>query len=169
MVRNDSVTEQYPQDSPNPQTRSPAPPLGGWVAGLANAVERGLAKELAPYQLTPMEFNLLRFCLIEQGEEITATQLAQMLPVDASRVSRIVTAVVDRGLVVRRRLPEDRRVVMLRLSDEGRDLTVRALGSMDAFVARLMIGVSEDDIQVFVSVFDRMVANHAAFMEHYEE
>ena len=139
------------------------------MAGLANAVERGLAKELAPYHLTPMEFNLLRFCLIEQGEEITATQLAQMLPVDASRVSRIVTAVVDRGLLVRRRLPEDRRVVMLHLSEEGRDLTLRALGSMDAFVARLLTGVSEDDVQVFVSVFAAMVANHATFMEQYEE
>ena len=139
------------------------------MAGLANAVERGLAKELAPYHLTPMEFNLLRFCLIEQGEEITATKLAQMLPVDASRVSRIVTAVVDRGLLVRRRLPEDRRVVMLHLSDEGRDLTLRALGSMDAFVARLMEGASEDDIRVFVSVFSTMVANHSAFMEQYEE
>lgn len=139
------------------------------MAGLANAVERGLAKELAPYQLTPMEFNLLRFCLIEQGEEITATQLAQMLPVDASRVSRIVTAVVDRGLLVRRRLPEDRRVVMLHLSDEGRELTLQALRGMDAFVAGLMEGISEDDIRVFVSVFSRMVANHAAFMEQYEE
>lgn len=139
------------------------------MAGFANAVERGLAHELAPYHLTPMEFNLLRFCLIEQGEEITATQLAQMLPVDASRVSRIVTAVVDRGLMVRRRLPEDRRVVMLHLSDEGRELTLQALRGMDAFVARLMEGVDEGDIQVFVSVFSAMVANHAAFMEQYEE
>ncbi len=139
------------------------------MAGLANAVERGLAKELAPYHLTPMEFNLLRFCLIEQSEEITATQLAQMLPVDASRVSRIVTAVVDRGLLVRRRLPEDRRVVMLHLSSDGRDLTVRALAAMDAFVARLMEGIDEDDIQVFVSVFSKMVANHATFAEQYEE
>ena len=140
------------------------------MAGLANAVERGLAKELTPYHLTPMEFNLLRFCLGEQDQaEITATQLAQMLPVDASRVSRMVTALVDRGLLRRRRLREDRRVVMLHLSDEGKDLTLRAIGSMDAFVARLMEGVGEDDIQVFVSVFHRMVANHAAFMEHYEE
>ncbi|MDE2836109.1 MAG: MarR family transcriptional regulator [Chloroflexota bacterium] len=163
------MTEQDPQGSPDPQATRPSFALGGWMAGLANAVERGLARELAPYNLTPMEFNLLRFCLIEKGEEITATQLAQMLPVDASRVSRIVTAVVDRGLLVRRRLPEDRRVVMLHLSPEGRDLTLRATGSMDAFVARLMTGVDEHDVEVFVSVFSQMIANHAAFMEQYEE
>ena len=139
------------------------------MAGLANAVERGLARELAPYHLTPTEFNRLRFCLIEQGEEITATQLAQMLPIDASRVSRIVTTVVDRGLLVRRRLPEDRRVVMLHLSEEGRELTLNALAGMDAFAARLMEGVSEDDARVFVSVFSAMVANYAGFMEQYEE
>ena len=164
------MTEQNPQASPDPQTESPALALGGWIAGLANAVERGLAKELAPYHLTPMEFNLLRFCLGEQDQaEITATQLSQMLPIDVSRVSRIVTAVVDRGLLVRRRLPEDRRVVMLHLSAEGRELTLRALESMDAFVARLMEGISEDDIRVFVSVFSTMVANHSTFMEQYEE
>ena len=139
------------------------------MAGFANAVERGLVRELAPYELTAMEFNLLRFCLLEEGGEITATQLAQMLPVDASRVSRIVTALVERGLLVRRRLPQDRRVVMLHLSDDGKDLTLQALGGMDAFVASLMAGVSDDDARVFVSVFSRMVANHAAFMEQYEE
>ena len=140
------------------------------MAGLANAVERGLANELTPYHLTPMEFNLLRFCLGEQGQgEITATQLAQMLPVDASRVSRIVTALADRGLLRRRRLREDRRVVMLHLSDEGRDLTLRAVAAMDAFAANLMVGISEDDIEVFVSVFSRMVANHAALHEQYEK
>ena len=139
------------------------------MAGLANAVERGLARELAPYQLSPTEFNLLRFCLGEPGhEEITATQLTQMLPVDASRVSRIVTALADRGLLIRRRLREDRRVVMLHLSEEGRDLTLGAMADVDAFVAGLLSGISEGDIRVFVSVFSRMIANHAALMEHEE-
>ena len=135
--------------------------LGEWVAGLANLVDRGMAKEVAPYGISPTEFNLLRFCLYADGET-TATQLAGMLPIDASRISRVVTTLVDRGLLRRRRLREDRRVVMLRLSPEGSDLIVRACESMNAFAARLMRGISEDDVRVIRSVFDRMIVNHAA-------
>ena len=131
------------------------------MAGLANAVDKGMAKEVAPYDLTPIEFNLLRFCLYAEGET-TASRLARMLPIDPSRISRTVSDLADRGLLRRRRLREDRRVVMLRLTPDGHDLITRACGSMDAFVARIMQGISADDVRVFRSVFDRMIANHAA-------
>ena len=69
---------------------------------------------------------------------------------------------MDRGLLRRRRLRDDRRVVMLRLSAEGRDLIVRACGSMDIFVTRLMEGISQHDVRVFRSVVFRIIANQSA-------
>ena len=100
------------------------PDLGECVAGLMNAVATGIADLVAPHDLIPMEFALLRLFL--RREEWTTTQLAQALPVKLSRISRIVTKLVDRGLILRRRLRSDRRVVILTLTEEGRALTLGA-------------------------------------------
>ena len=85
-----------------------------------------------------------------------------MLPVDGSRVSRLVTGLVDKGLVRRRRLRSDRRVVMLRLSDEGRELTLRIMERMQGYDAMLTEGIGEEEMRVFISVSARIIANHDA-------
>ena len=148
----------------DPDRRSDDPPLDleEHVAGLVNAVEKGMAAEVTPHGLSPLEFSLLRYCM--DGER-TATQLAQVLPVDGSRVSRLVTGLVDKGMLRRRRLRSDRRVVMLRLSDEGRELTSRIIENMRGFDAKLMEGIGDDELSVFASVSSRIIANHNAMQE----
>ena len=133
--------------------------MATYMLELLTVFEKGLADETAQYDLTPVEFTLLRICL-EEGE-ITATRLAQMLPVDASRISRIVSRLVDDELMTRRRLREDRRVVMLRLTDAGRELISRLRRQVQDFDAKLSEGISEEDLRIFSSVAARMLANHA--------
>ena len=120
-----------------------------------------MAEEVSPYGLTPTEFSLLRMCL-ENDNEYTATELAKVLPVDGARVSRLVTGLVSSGLLRRRRLRNDRRVVMLRLTDEGRELTSRILQSMKDYDDMLLEGVGEEELRVFMAVAARIIANHAA-------
>ena len=150
------------EDHPVGHTEDPPADLEECVAGLVNAVDKGMAREVAPYGLTPLEYSLLRHCL---EEECTATHLAQVLPVDGSRVSRLVTGLVDKGLVRRRRLRSDRRVVMLRLSDEGRELTLQIMQRMQGYDAMLTEGIDEGEMRVFVSVSARIIANHAAMQQ----
>ncbi|MDE2756832.1 MAG: MarR family transcriptional regulator [Acidobacteriota bacterium] len=136
----------------------------GSVADLVNAVEKGLAEEVAPHGLALQEFNLLRACY-ELARECTATELARLLPVDPARISRIVNTLVDNGLLRRRRTREDRRVVMLRLSEEGRELTSRILRDIRRYDAKLTEGVGADEMQVFLSVTAKIIANHAAMQQ----
>ena len=71
--------------------------LGECVAGLVNVVAKGMADLVTPHELVPLEFALLRVFL--RQEEWTTTQLAQVLPVKISRISRIVSKLADRGLL----------------------------------------------------------------------
>ena len=64
------------------------------MSHLENVVYKGIASEAAPYDLFPLDVQLLMVCM-EMGE-CTATQLAVQLPVDASRISRLVTGLADR-------------------------------------------------------------------------
>ena len=141
----------------------PDPDLGTYVSSLANAVYKGIAAEVARYDLSPLDIQLLMICL--ERNECAATQLAQLLPVDASRISRIVTGLADRGLLRRRRLRSDRRVVMLRLSPRGHELTVQVTEHMQAYYARLTQGLNEREMRAFATTAQRISGNYAAIAE----
>ena len=73
-----------------------------------------LAQELG---LAPMQLHALR--LMEPDAEIAMSSLAGLLFCDASNVTGIVDRLEARGLIERRPSPQDRRVKLLVLTDEG--------------------------------------------------
>ena len=139
---------------------TPAADLGTCVTGLVNAVARGMAQIVASHGLTHIDFALLRLFL--SVEEWTTTQLAQTLPLALPSISRSVAKLVDRGLIKRRRLLSDRRVVMLTLTDEGLALTQDLHERVQAYDSTLCEGVSEEDMAAFASVSLRVIANYGA-------
>lgn len=136
--------------------------LGKYVTSLATAVAKGVEDELADHGIAPIEFGVLRLCL--ERTECTATDLAEELPVDAARVSRLVQRLVEKDLLVRRRLTHDRRVVMLRLSERGDALTCCLLQRLWAYYGRLTENIDEDDLQQFAATASAILANYAAML-----
>ena len=134
--------------------------LGSCVAGLVNTLAKGTEELMATRGLIPMEFALLRLFLARK--EWTTTQLAQELPVNTSRISRVVTKLVDMSLMRRRRPRNDRRVVFLTLTDEGKALTLDLQRRVHAYEAVISEGVSEEEMAVFASVTSRVMVNYAA-------
>ena len=79
-----------------------------------------------------------------------------------SRISVVVTKMVGRGLMRRRRLRNDRRIVMLSLTEEGKALTLKLQRRVQAYDARLSEGVSEEEMAVFASVTSKVMTNYTA-------
>ena len=86
-------------------------------------------------------------------------------PDEAARISRVVTKMVNRGLMRRRRLRNDRRIVMLTLTEEGKNLTLKLHQRVQAYVAMLFEGISEEEMAVFASVTLKVMANYSALEE----
>ena len=152
------MTGPQPEGGDRPAARPVA--LGTNVSRLSYAVERGLGGEVADLGLSTMEGFFLH-TFLAWGEECSATQLADMLPVDPARISRVVTKLVDMGFLRRRRLRDDRRVVMLRLTDRGTEVATEITQRSIDFNAKVTEGVTDADLRTFESVVDRIVANYA--------
>ena len=153
------MTTSNPPDGAGRPTEALSTYLGAGITELFNALDKAMAQEVAPHGITNLEYDLLWYCL--EGER-TATELAQVLPVDGSRISRLVTGLVDRGLLRRRRLRSDRRIVMLSLTDEGRETTSRIFENMQRYYTMLTEEIGEEELRTFASVTERIVAKHAA-------
>ena len=146
------------QQQAGPMGRPPAD-LGSCVAGLVNTLAKGTVNLMAPHGLIPLDFAVLRLFLTR--EEWTTSQLAQVLPVNASRISRQVNKLVDMGLLRRRRLRNDRRIVILSLTAEGKKLTLDIQRRVHSYEAVLSEGVSQEEMAAFVSTTSKVMSNYA--------
>ena len=137
--------------------------LEEYVASLLAAVEKGMANVLSPFGLIPLEFKLLKHCL--KHEECTATQLAEVLPTDPARISRLVNGLVELGFLARRRLTSDRRIVMLSVTEAGRQRTLESDQAIQEFFEALAQGISVEAQRAFVSIAVTMTANYDALRQ----
>ena len=135
--------------------------LGIHVSGLANAMTKGMGEQLAPFDISPLEFTVLGICL--RSGTTTASQLARVMPIDAGRISRIVNALCERGLLTRQRLREDRRVVRLRLTEAGQRLATELAQRVQEYNTLLVEKVSQKDLATFVAVSWKIMGNYARY------
>ena len=63
-------------------------------------------------------FHLLS--MLERHGSITMSRIAELLDVSVSNATGLIDRIEERGLVERTRVPDDRRVVHVQLTDEGR-------------------------------------------------
>jgi MarR family transcriptional regulator for hemolysin len=85
--------------------------------------------------------------------------LAEAVGVTDATLTHHLNAMEKRGLVTRRRDPENRRVHVVELTEEGGQAFLRLRETAIAFNTRLGEGLSAEDAATLTGLLDRLVAN----------
>jgi DNA-binding MarR family transcriptional regulator len=81
---------------------------------------RALENDLfARYDLTPQQYNVLRLLRAQHPETIPTLNLADRLVSRAPDITRMLDKLEKRGLIVRERPPDNRRMVRIGISEAG--------------------------------------------------
>ncbi len=104
--------------------------------------------------LSMAQFNLLM--AVHAAGEITGSELAAQLGVSPPSVSVMVERLVDRDLLVRKRSSEDRRKVVLRMSDEASTHFARIEEQVLASFVELVQEVGPETAEKWVQVLQRV-------------
>lgn len=126
--------------------------LQGDLMKLVNIMYRGIEERMAPFGLAVGEFSVLAACF--SNESTTVSGLAEHVPLDVGRISRLVSRLEDRGLIWKARPERDRRVVRVEMTDEGRALAIECMRRVGEHYANVVSGVSEeelDDLMTFIA------------------
>ena len=118
-------------------------------------------------------FHLL--AMLDRHGEMTMTRIAELLDVSLSNATGLVDRIEERGLVERVRVPDDRRVVQVRLTADGYrllrevelfkdDLIQRVLGRLDEGALR-GVATAMADLQRAV---ETAVTEDPTFLDHHE-
>lgn len=161
-IRHLAMPNNLKRDSFRPASEQETFPtdLGTCAITLVKAASKGVDEIVAPFDLSSLHFAVLRRFL--HKDRWTSTELLQLIPVGAPRMSRLVAKLVDDRFLRRRRLRNDRRVVVLSLTDEGRRLTNDIDRRMRELEDVLTDGVTDDDMATFFRVTQRILTNEAA-------
>ncbi|MBU9177505.1 MarR family winged helix-turn-helix transcriptional regulator [Burkholderia gladioli] len=98
--------------------------------------------------------------MLAVGKCSTAAELAREYAIDASAVTRLLDRVEKRGLLSRVRSHEDRRVVRLELTDEGRELAERMPEIFISVLDQLLNGFTPEEVGFLKSMLRRILNNY---------
>jgi DNA-binding MarR family transcriptional regulator len=85
------------------------------------------------------------FCIVE-NERISSKKLAEMLDVTPANVTGIVDKLIEQGFVRRLENSEDRRVVFLETTDEGKKLISNLEQMATEHTAKMLSGLTEEEL-----------------------
>lgn len=81
---------------------------------------------------------------IGRANEISLNELAEVLSLDKSTMSRTINNLVESKLVVRELHPEDRRYVTIKLTDEGMKVFENIESSMEQYYQSIFSSIPEN-------------------------
>ncbi|MGP8034684.1 MAG: MarR family winged helix-turn-helix transcriptional regulator [Steroidobacteraceae bacterium] len=120
------------------------------------------AELAADRRLAPLELSAAQLIVIASlaGEERkSASDLCKGISYDAGAMTRMLDRLEGKGLIRRNRSPEDRRLVHLELTDEGRAAYPRMRELSLAVANRFLRGFTKADARTLESLLNRMLDN----------
>lgn len=105
----------------------------------ANWFKTAHADQLARHDLSLQQYNILRILRGARGGKVNMHQVKERMIDRAPNATRLTDKLIGKGLIVRERCEEDRRVVYVRIAPSGIEL----LRKVDRLIEPVMAMVSE--------------------------
>jgi DNA-binding MarR family transcriptional regulator len=151
----------------SPQNYRTEEGVGYLMRHILNAVSLEVERELEPSGLTNAQWvPLLKLYM---GSASTVAELARECRLDAGGMTRLLDRLEGKGLVRRVRSSEDRRVVNLELTDEGRNAAKKIPAVLCGVQNAHLRGFSVEEWQLLRSLLRRVLDNATAIQAEREE
>ncbi|MDH6267199.1 DNA-binding MarR family transcriptional regulator [Rhizobium sp. SG_E_25_P2] len=112
------------------------------VARACQLMQLTLARNIAHLDIKPPHLDIMLNLYRREG--ISQQELARKLLVGRSNMSMLLPQLEKRGLIERRGDSQDKRVLRLFLTDEGKSITEQAMDIQTSLIDIVMAGASEE-------------------------
>jgi len=102
----------------DPKTFDPDRGIGRLLSRVKMGLQEALDRELAPFDITSAQYVIL--VNLAHGEADSASELCKGVSYDPGAMTRMLDRLERKGLIRRVRCGDDRRKVILQLTDEGK-------------------------------------------------
>ncbi len=117
-----------------------------WFKSMQNELFR-------PHGISPQQYNILRILRGARGRMNMQNVKGRMVE-RAPNATRLTDKLIAKGLVHRERCEEDRRVVYVRISEQGLELLARLDGENKVLYQRMLKNISDADAAELNRILD---------------
>ena len=128
-----------------------------YIYSLQSLSYGALAEALRVHDLTPPAWRVL--ANLQEDDGVGVRDLAQQTTVDVSNLSKLVSAMTDRGYLRKKRSTADARVTLVYITAAGRRKFQTALPATRGVLNNNLAGFSDLESSQFLSYLRRMMAN----------
>jgi len=112
------------------------------------------------FELTPQQYNALRVLRGEGDRKLPTLELASRLVSRAPDITRLLDKLEGRKLIERERPPDNRRMVLIGLTDQGRAVLAGLDDQVRECHARQLGHLSEDQRRMLIQLLEAARAPH---------
>lgn len=128
--------------------------IGFHINQTANLLRNRFNALLKPYGLTSEQYVILK--AIGENPKITPSQLADILQKDKTTLTRMIATMVKNGLLLRDKLPDDRRSHLLAWTDQAASVMETVIPETDAVIKKMRQLFTKDELQCFFKILDEL-------------
>lgn len=120
-------------------------------------------KAMRQFGLSGQQMGYLRF--IHENPGVSQEELVRKVKIDKGAVAKSIRDMVDKGYVIRTQNPEDRRAYCLYLADKAENICEEGRRHGAEFERRLTEGLTEEEIETFKILLEKITRNMEKIME----
>ncbi len=128
--------------------------FGFMLAKAAQKIADIAQESLAPLQLDTRQVGLLM--TIKKYEPITQTRISKLLRIDRTTTVALIDDLENRGLVLRTKSPQDRRVNNLTLTAKGSEILDQAWKRILESEEKALYGLSTSEKQSLIKMLEKI-------------
>ena len=121
----------------------------------AGLLERALGHRLRGDGLTATQYNVLRILRGAHPGSLACGAIGARMVTPEPDVTRLLDRLEARGLLQRERNPDDRRVVVARISPNGLELLRRLDQPVLDTIEGLLAGLADDDVERMIELLEK--------------
>jgi len=129
------------------------------VLHLGRQMATGFEQRLRPFGLVEAEFRVLTTLFSQPDGVAHPSDLCARADQSPANMSRISDALVSRDLITRVLSVQDRRRIVLRITEQGEDLVRRLLPKLFVSLRGMLAEFSEAELRLLISQLKRLHAN----------
>ncbi|BCM23765.1 MarR family winged helix-turn-helix transcriptional regulator [Methyloradius palustris] len=151
------ISKNTPTNIAIPESSGPEDSILLLIKNVHFAILRTVDKNIAPLDLTAMQWAPIM--AIAKGYAKTAADLANIANIDTGAITRMLDRLESKGLLVRTRSTDDRRVVNLELTEEGQRMALQIPAVLFKSMNLHLNGFNSEELATLKSLLTRMLEN----------
>lgn len=105
-------------------------------------------------QITTDQFTVLQYIFYK--ERVNSSQLAEEMGVGRSAITALVNRLVEKNMLTRERYKEDRRIVYLSLTAEGKETVIKTEEAIQLYLQDKLNHFPIEDIERFLTSIEKL-------------